>query len=347
MILNTFAVLDGFVALLRLLLGMVLVCFGTAVWRTSQQANSAEARTGFEDRCYLLVLLAVLLLGLNLASWPLFYLLLQSYVKEWPGVMCIYGVIRIGTGTVGPSQWLPPLVQLLQLSKPVLVFASGSWLVLYLVNRQTPTAPLWNRLLAVLSVVGLLAVGDAALELAYLVIPKKEVFLALGCCAEVFDAGGRATRFLPQALVGEDYRPFLWGAYWGMNGAMVLATAGTRWRVRAGRGRYWLAGLFVGGLLCAAVNTVFLLEIAAPALLHLPYHHCPYDLIPKVPESVLGIALFVLASFCVGWAVVAAALANGRETRPYVRRTVVRLLSLGLVAYLNSLVLMALELALV
>jgi hypothetical protein len=183
--------------------------------------------------------------------------------------------------------------------------------------------------------------------MAYLVIPKKEVFLALGCCAEAFDGGGRATRFLPQALVGDDFHPYLWGAYWGMNGAMILATAATRWRVRAGRGGPWLAGLLLGGLLCAAVNTVFLLEIAAPVLLHLPYHHCPYDLIPKVPESVLGIALFILGSFCVGWACVAATLANGPRTRPIVRRTVVGLLSLGLVAYLNSLVLMALELALV
>ena len=66
----------------------------------------AEDRTPLEERNYLLSLLALLLLGLNLASWPLLYLLLQSYVPDWPGVMCIYGVTRVGAGSTASS--IPP-----------------------------------------------------------------------------------------------------------------------------------------------------------------------------------------------------------------------------------------------
>jgi hypothetical protein len=299
-----------------------------------------------EDRCYLAVLLAFLLVGLNLASWPLIYLLLQSYVHEWPGVMCIYGVTRIGLGTQGVSRFLPPLLYALEMTKPALVFTSGSWMVLYLVNRRTRTGPLWRQILLVISAVGLLATFDSAMEAAYLFIPKKEEYLAAGCCAEAFDAGSRATRFLPQSILGEDYGPYLYGVYWGMNGAMIMAVAGCLRLLCCGRSLAWPTLLLPGAVLCAIVNAVFLLEVAAPVLLHLPYHHCPYDLLPKVPESVLGIALFVLASFCVGWSCVLTWFAHGRETRLFTRQMVSKVLTVGFFAYLNSLVLMTLELAL-
>src|SRR4051794_38955655 len=130
MILNTYAVLDGFVSLLRLLVGLLVVGLGLAAWRAARRPAAPEERQALEDRGYLLSLLALLLLGLNLASWPLLYLLLQSYVPEWPGVMCVYGITRIGEGTVGVSRFLPGLLTALQALKPAVVFASGCWFVL-------------------------------------------------------------------------------------------------------------------------------------------------------------------------------------------------------------------------
>src|SRR5262249_54979677 len=97
-----------------------------------------------------------------------------------------------------------PLVVAVQAAKPALVFLSGAWLVLYLVNRRTHTAPLTGRVLAVLLPLGLLALADAAAEGAYLAIPKKEVFPPSGCCSAGLDTAGGASRFLPTALVGED-----------------------------------------------------------------------------------------------------------------------------------------------
>src|SRR3954447_3858665 len=131
-------------------------------------------------------MMAGLLLAVNVLSWPVLYLLLQSYVPEWPGVMCIYGVTRVGAGSLGPSRFLPALVTTLQAMKPALIFLSGAWFVLHLVNRRTRTAPLTGRVLLLVVLLGLVAAGDAGVELAYLAIPKKEVFLSAGCCTEAF-----------------------------------------------------------------------------------------------------------------------------------------------------------------
>jgi hypothetical protein len=346
MILNAYAVLDAFVLFLRLLLAVLVVSLAVGGWRKDHQRVSPEIREKREDRGYLVILLATILLGLNLASWPLFYLLLQSYVPQWPGVMCIYGVMQIGAGSLGTSRFLPELVKGLEVTKPALVFASGAWLVLYLVDRQTPTGPLRCRVFGAVVVLGLLAWFDALAEGAYLAIPKKEDFLAAGCCSEAFDAEARATRFLPQALVGDDYHSLLTTAYVAANIAMILSLAIAAWQVRRGCRLAWLAPLLAGGLATVVISAVFLIEVAAPALLHKPYHHCPYDLVPQVPESILGIALFILGSFCVGWACVAGWLANSAATRLPARRSVRSLLALGSFAYLASLLLMTMELSL-
>src|SRR5262249_12599738 len=100
MILNSYAVLDAFVTLLRLLLGVLVIGMGLVAWQLCWRGPSVEDRTRLENRSYLLYLLAFLLLGLNVVSWPLLYLLLQSYVPEYEaaGAMCIYGVTQVGVG---------------------------------------------------------------------------------------------------------------------------------------------------------------------------------------------------------------------------------------------------------
>ena len=298
-----------------------------------------------EDRCYLLFLLGGLLLALDVVSWPLLYLLLQSYVPEWPGVMCIYGVTKIGTASVGPSRFLPPLLSALQAMKPALIFLSGVWFVLYLVNRGTRTAPLTGRVLFVLLAAGLLAAADATAEIAYLAIPKKEDPASGGCCTEAFDAASGASKFLPPVPEGVDAGRWLYGAYYTVNCSMILALA------CAGRSAQhppglWLAPLLLGAGLSIAVNALFLVDAAAPRLLHLPYHHCPYDLVPRAPESLIAVALFLAGSFCVGWACAAGWLGDGRESRPFLPTMMSRLLYLGFLAYLGSIVMMSVELAL-
>ncbi|MGH7173143.1 MAG: hypothetical protein ACRELG_22910, partial [Gemmataceae bacterium] len=85
MIVNAYAVLDAFVSFLRLGLGLLVVGMGLFAWHFwRRNALHAEDREKLENRCHLLLLLAGILLWLNMASWPLFYLLLESYVPQWP-----------------------------------------------------------------------------------------------------------------------------------------------------------------------------------------------------------------------------------------------------------------------
>lgn len=344
MILNAYAILDLFLVFLRLFLGLFVLWFAGRSWRRRFAEQDAEARQILEDRLYLLFLVALVLLGLIVFSWPLLYLLLQSYVDEWPGVMCIYGVTQIGAGSVGLSRFLPRLLAILQVAKPVLVFFSGAWFVMYLIDRQTETGPLKGRLLLTLKGLGLLAVADAVTEGAYLVIAKKAEYLSSGCCTEVFDALDRASQLLPRAIIGEDYRSWLYLAYYAVNLAMAL---GLFLCARSLLGRWErpaLYVLFVGAAVSLAINWIFLIEILSPVLLRLPNHHCPYDLLPVAPDSVPGVALFILGSFAVGWAVWADAFARCPETGPFLDDTIRRILFLGLLGYLYSVILISLEL---
>jgi hypothetical protein len=344
-IFNAYAVLDAFVSLLRVGLGLLVVWQGLAAWALWRGAT-LESRTALEERYYLLFAAAAVLLALNVLSWPLFDLLLQSYVPEWPGAMCIYGVTRIGLGSRGVSRFLPPLVTGLEAVKPALVFLSGAWFVLHLANKRTRTAPLTGRVLALLLATGLLAVGDAAAELAYLVIPKKEEFLSAGCCTEALLLAGHDSRFLPSMLFDESATPWLWAGYFAANLGLLAALRGYDWFGRRSASRGWLAALFGLATLTAAVNGVFLVEVAAPRLLHLPFHHCPYDLVPRAPDSVAAAALFVAGDFAVGWACLAGCLGRHAETRQTLPGQVGRLLDLGFIFCAGSLIMMSLELAL-
>jgi hypothetical protein len=369
MIVNAYAILDAFLCLLRLGVGLLVLWIGFGVWwswmratpSSEQRKNlddtgdlprpsgfmltpSPEQRKNLEDRCYLLFLLASFEMVLSVLSWPVFYLLLQSYVPEWPGLMCIYGVTQVGKASIDMSRFLPTLVSTLQTTKPALVFMSGAWFVLYLVNRSTRTAPLTIRVLTLVLAAGLLGVADAAAETAYLVIPKQESFNPDPCCSLVNAESSSNDRFSPVALVEESNISWLDAAYYGVNLGMLLALAVTQVRRRFSRIRLLLlCGLAV---LSLAVNAVFLTEVAAPQLLHLPFHHCPYDLVSGAPESLLAVALFLAGCFAVGWACVVSLMGRRPEAEMYLPDMIGRLLHLAFLGYLGSLVMTSVELAL-
>jgi hypothetical protein len=329
-------------------LGLLVIGMGVAAWLRQRRPTLPEDRKVLEDRNYLLSLLGLLLLGLNLVSWPLLYLLLQSYVPEWPGVMCIYGVTQVGAGSVGSSRFLPTLLATLQTLKPLLVFVSGAWFVLYLLNRHTQTGPLLRWIFLALVAFGLLTVMDAAAELAYLGIPKKEETLATGCCTGVFEEPSDSRWSALHESVGQPARcAWLYGIYYVSNILLLVALfACTRRDSAPVRPFLVLTPLLLGACVALLVGAVFLVEVAAPTVLHLPYHHCPYDLIPRAPDVLLGVALFVWATFSVGWAWVAGWLARGPETRPFLGSAIEQLLFMAFCCYLGSVVLISLELAL-
>ena len=345
MILNSYAVLDGFISILRFALGALVVLMGVMAWRQWSPELSPEKKKSLEDRYYLLFLQAFLLLGLNLFSWPIFYLLLESYVPEWPGAMCVFGVTRVGAGTVGSSRFLPVLVKVLEVTKPAVIFLAGAWFVLYLATRRTATYPLMRRVLGAAVALGLLVGLDSAAEAAYLVIPKTEKFLSAGCCTAVYNASSRPSK-LPESLLGLPYRSLLYGGYYWVNIGMAALLAGYTFLPKVRPGKKWLVPLLAGAVISMIISGLFLVEIAAPTILQLPYHHCPYDLISEAPDSLVAAGLFVLGCFSIGWAVVVYGLAKCGETEPFLAEFIRKLMSIALVCYLGSVVMMTLELQL-
>jgi hypothetical protein len=343
MILNSWTILVAFVALLRLLCGVVVLGLGVCTWCARGRPVTPTGPVALEDRGYLVLLLTLLLVGLNLASWPLLYLMLQSYVVEWPGVMCIYGVTQVGKGSLGSARFLPTLLLLLQLTTPALVFAGGAWFVLYLLNRQTRTGPLLQRLFVALLPLGALAAVDATAELTYVAIPKKEVYPPGGCCVVAHED---AERFVPPILFGEASRPWLFAAYYTTNLSLILALIASTRRPDHSPSAPGLALLLVGGAVVLLASGLFLVSVAAPALLQLPYHHCPYDLLSQAPEAVVAVTLFLGAGFFLGWACVARCFGSSPQTEPFLPGMVWALLRLSLAGYVMSLAMLSLELAL-
>lgn len=337
MILNTFAVLTGFLAVLRLLGGVGMVV-GVAGWRRRPSSVDHDAGT---DRFYFLLMLVVVVLGLNLLSWPLLYLTLQSYVSEFPGVMCIYGVTRVGTGSSGPARHLPALLTFLQVVKPALVFAGGAWFSLYGLNRRCETSPLLSRLVLLAGPIAVLTIADAGAEIAYLSIPKTENAPAAGCCVADTDAA----RSQPKALTAESDRGRLTGAFY-LGSAVLAVAVGVTTRVGRRPAVRTLAVLCAAAAGLAAIAGVFAVDVAAPRLLGLPDHHCVYDLLPRVPEAVLAATLFVAGGFSLGWALVLAQLGRHPETAAHLPGSLARLLRFALWCYLVSVPMVAVELAL-
>jgi hypothetical protein len=346
MILNAYAVLDAFTVLLRFVLGFLIVSLGLPTWYKWRATEEPERRSLLEERSYFIFLLATVLLVLNLASWPLLYMLLESYVPEWEGVMCIYGVMQIGSGSLGPSRFLPGLLTWLQLTKPMLVFLTGAWFTLYLINRRTRTGPLMPRVLLTVVLVGLFSLLDSTLEGAYLAIPKKEEFPAAGCCTQAFDVDSHASKIIAEGLLGDEYRPWLFRGYYVLNIGMCLCLTSYILLPPGRRSGSFLGLLGLGALLSVPVNLAFLIDIAAPALLHLPHHHCPYDLIPAAPQSTVAVGLFAMGNFATGWACLAGWWGRSAETRPLLGPEIGKLLGLALFGYICSVAMLTVLLAL-
>jgi hypothetical protein len=122
MILHAASLLALFVGLVEFVLGgAVVVLAGRALRR--RRLDPAAVDAGLP----LLGHLATVLTAVAVVAWPLLYLLLDAYVPQWRGVVCIQGVTRIGEGSVGPARLLPPLLGVLQATKPALRARRGAW----------------------------------------------------------------------------------------------------------------------------------------------------------------------------------------------------------------------------
>lgn len=352
MILNGYAILATFVGLVELCVGIAVVCLASAGLR--RRAATGPALDTVAPRDAILLLLAFALVGASVASWPILYLLLASYIPEWFGVMCIQGVVRVGTGSEGAAGWLPTLVHALEFTKPSLVLAAGAWLTLHVADRRTRTSPLAGRVLGALLVVGLLATLDAAAQLAYVGIPKKERFLAAGCCVvpqDFADRTGSLGAADDTSAPAPRGRTTLVVSFYALSGVLVV---GARWSATrddraaataataaAGTRAGWSsAALTVIALAALPITALFVAQVAAPVFLDRPDHRCAYCLLTSSPLAVTAMATYVAAAFATGWADVADRFGTTGETGAFISAQRRRLLRFASIGYLTALVIL-------
>ena len=98
-----------FVAIFSLSLGGLLFLLTIKTLISFKTTIPLEDKSKFEQKGYLVFLLACVTLSIRMIVWPWFYFMLQSFVSEIPGAMCMFGVTQI----------LPSTVTFLQIIKPI------------------------------------------------------------------------------------------------------------------------------------------------------------------------------------------------------------------------------------
>ncbi|MFO0902842.1 MAG: hypothetical protein U0939_07575 [Pirellulales bacterium] len=318
MILNAYTVLDLALVAIRLPLGLFLIVWTWRAWRGSsglgREGTGADAHRLLDERegrLYLSLMAAGLLFVLNLLAWPLLYAVLQSYIPQWPGVMCIYGVTRIGVGSEGPSRFLPALLLGLQIVKPITVLFSGAWAWMYAASRRTATNLHQRRVAFLLVLFGATTLVDAAVEGAYMLTPKREQFAEAGCCTAPLEAELRSGRFAPSSW-STTRTGWLTGAFVVAN-LLLACLLGLQARNPLGAGPgAWLV-LLTLATLAIPLNLIFFKEVASPQILRLEYHHCLYDLFVRAPESLVGAGFWIGGVYSTAWAWLTA-MAEGRSS---------------------------------
>ena len=311
MIVNVFSITMLFIAVLSAGLGIFCGIASFLLFLKWGRSLSTEERTAAEDRAYLVLLVACVVLGIRVLSWPMFYAALHSFVPEVPGAMCIYGVTQV---------W-PGFTRFMQIIKPTVFFLIGAWLLVYLLDRATQTYPLMRRKFLLLTLVSLVLLVDAGADLRYFTGMKPAPVF---CCTTVYDLPDRPTDQIPRGVLGAEYERFMVPAFYGGNLLLIALTVlvlGTRaLNVPGAKRKLLLGGIFVLDLLNLPVFLWMLFERISPALMGLPYHHCPYCLMETVLDAPLILTLFIVGSFGLGWAFFLDVLGSTGETREILPR---------------------------
>jgi len=229
----------------------------------------------------------VIVLVVRLINWPLFYVTLQSFISDIEGAMCIFGVTQVK----------PSLTRFSEILKPITFFFIGGWLILHVLDRATKTSPLMRRKLFLLSIIGLLVLIDSMGDI-FLVIGIAPESL-VSCCTTVTDISSRPTRTAPESIFGPEYAQSLQILFF-ITHLTLIGFIGVNLKFKIFR-RLILGLLSLFAILNAFVFLLSQIEVFAPRMMHLPFHHCLYCLWQYVPDSIVMYLLFILGTFSVGW----------------------------------------------
>ncbi len=287
MILNALSITILFMSILSILLMIWGGISSFFLYKKWGKPFRPEERTLLEDRSYLVLLILAIVLMMRLINWPLFYATLQSFITDVEGAMCIFGVTQVKPG----------LTRFLELLKPINFFLIGGWLLLHFLDRGTKTSPLMRRKLLLLSVIGLFvffdSIGDILLMIR--IVPESLV----SCCTTITDILNRPTRATPESIFGPEYAQPLQALFF-ITHLALMGFIGVTLKSKIFR-RPILGLLFLFSLLNAILFLLSQIEVFAPRMMHLPFHHCLYCLWQYVPDSIIMYLFFILGTFSVGW----------------------------------------------
>ena len=287
MILNALSITMIFIGALSVLLVIWGGISSLVLYRKWGRSSTPEEKTSLEDRSYLVLLIMVIVLLIRLINWPLFYVTLQSFISDIEGAMCMFGVTQVKPG----------LTRFLEFLKPIIFFLIGGWLILHLLDRSTKTSPLMKRKLLFLSILSLFVLIDSLGDILLMIRIEPESLVS--CCTTITDILSRPTRTTPEALFGPEYSHPLQILFFITHLALI-GFVGVSLKFKLFY-RPILGLLFLFSILNTIVFLLSQIEVFAPAMMHLPFHHCLYCLWQYVPDSIVMYSLFILGTFSVGW----------------------------------------------
>ena len=307
MILNVFTLTLVFLSLLTL--AFLLAGGGGAIFlkKRSDSSDSVEERKQLEVRLYLVFLLMALALLLRGLSWPLFYLMLQSFIPDVPGAMCIFGTTQVS----------PVMIRFLELLKPVSFFLIGAWFIVFRMDQTAGTDVLIKKNFILFWILCLVAVIDAAGDI-LLSLTFSPPGIPVSCCTVIGDIQFPAARIRTPSILGAQPSELGKVLYQGIHLVSVSIIAvlliTKRWQPHRPGHR---AALLISPLLALAgliISFIAIVDRFGPALMALPDHHCPYCLLQQVPYSIGFIGLELIGNFSLGWACIAGTLGRTGET---------------------------------
>lgn len=338
MIINIYTLIMLFVALVSLCLGGFLFYATLKMLLRFEPTAALETKSKFEQKGYLIFLLACVILSVRMLAWPWFYFMLQSFVPEVPGAMCMFGVTQI----------LPSTVTFLQIIKPVSFFIMGGWLLCYYVDKSTPTAPLARQNLFFLLLVCGVLLADSITDVYYVL--RMKPLMSVSCCATFFDVPLRPSAMIPQAIFGRPFQKILFVLYYLINIillALLFLMLSKKWLLFTALNRkIVLYSLAIIGIVNIPIVIYTHIENIVPRLMQLPYHHCIYCFMGKgvVPDAPVMLGLFVIGTFAIGWMGILRMLCMNAETQPVTEYLLKKVNSLSAFCLLASLMMVTIHL---
>ena len=341
MIINVYTLIMLFVGLLSLSLGGFLLFATVRVLSRFETIVPLETKSKFEQKGYLIFLLACVVLAVRMLAWPWFYFMLQSFVSEVPGAMCMFGVTQI----------LPSTVTFLQIIKPISFFIMGGWLLCYYVDKSIPTTPLVRKNLFFLLIVCGVLLADSIADIYYVL--RMKPLMSVSCCATFFDVPLRPSAMIPQAIFGRHFQKILFVVYYLTNIALIallFIPLSKKWLSLASLPRkIILFSQAAIGIVNIPIVIYAYIENIAPRLMQLPYHHCIYCFMGNglVPDAPIMLGLFVIGTFAIGWMGILRLLCRDTETQLVTDLLLMKINSLSVFCLLASIIMVTVHLILI